>query len=130
MRSTCFVLAALGCGWWLGEIGRAQELPPLPAPARAVVPPPPAVPAPAPAAVADPGPPVTAVAADEAVEFMIHSNFPINAVYQFSRGPEEAILRVKLKPHSGVSTELVKAELRRELPQKLPGVRLDRKSVV
>jgi multidrug efflux pump subunit AcrB len=54
---------------------------------------------------------------------MIHSNFPINAVYQFSRGPEEAILRVKLKPHSGVSTELVKEELRRELPQKLPGVR-------
>lgn len=54
---------------------------------------------------------------------MIHSNFPINAVYQFSRGPEEAILRVKLKPHSGVSTELVKEELRRELPAKVPGVR-------
>lgn len=54
---------------------------------------------------------------------MIHSNFPVNAVYQFSRGPEEAILRVKLKPHSGVSTELVKEELRHELPAKLPGVR-------
>jgi multidrug efflux pump subunit AcrB len=54
---------------------------------------------------------------------MIHSNFPINAVYQFSRGPEEAILRVALKPHSGISTERVKEELRRELPVRLPGVR-------
>ena len=27
---------------------------------------------------------------------MIHSNFPINAVYQWSRGPEEAILYVAL----------------------------------
>lgn len=54
---------------------------------------------------------------------MIHSNFPINAVYQFSRGPEEAILRVALRPHSGISTERVKEELRRELPNKLPGVR-------
>jgi len=54
---------------------------------------------------------------------MIHSNFPINAVYQFSRGPEEAILRVALRPHSGISTERLKEELRRELPNKLPGVR-------
>ena len=28
---------------------------------------------------------------------MIHSNFPINAVYQWSRGPEEAILYVALR---------------------------------
>ncbi len=28
---------------------------------------------------------------------MIHSNFPVNAVYQWSRGPEEAILYVDLK---------------------------------
>jgi multidrug efflux pump subunit AcrB len=27
---------------------------------------------------------------------MIHSNFPVNAVYQWSRGPEEAILHVDL----------------------------------
>ncbi|WP_425619412.1 efflux RND transporter permease subunit [Anatilimnocola sp. NA78] len=54
---------------------------------------------------------------------MIHSNFPINAVYQFSRGPEEAILRVALRPHSGISTERLKEELRRELPNKLPDVR-------
>ena len=27
---------------------------------------------------------------------MIHSNFPVNAVYQWSRGPEEAILYVDL----------------------------------
>jgi multidrug efflux pump subunit AcrB len=54
---------------------------------------------------------------------MIHSNFPINAVYQFSRGPEEAILRVALRPHSGINTERLKEELRRELPTKLPDVR-------
>jgi multidrug efflux pump subunit AcrB len=54
---------------------------------------------------------------------MIHSNFPINAVYQFSRGPEEAILRVALRPHSGINTERLKEELRRELPAKLPDVR-------
>lgn len=54
---------------------------------------------------------------------MIHSNFPINAVYQFSRGPEEAILRVALRPHSGINAEQLKEELRRELPAKLPGVR-------
>ncbi|ADB15899.1 acriflavin resistance protein [Pirellula staleyi DSM 6068] len=54
---------------------------------------------------------------------MIHSNFPINAVYQFSRGPEEAILRIALKPHTGIRTEVVKEELRTELAQKFPQVR-------
>ena len=53
----------------------------------------------------------------------IPSSFPINAVYQFSRGPEEAILRVALKPHSGISTELMKEELREELAAKMPKVR-------
>lgn len=53
----------------------------------------------------------------------IPSSFPINAVYQFSRGPEEAILRIALKPHSGISTELMKEELREELVAKMPKVR-------
>jgi multidrug efflux pump subunit AcrB len=53
----------------------------------------------------------------------IPSSYPINAVYQFSRGPEEAILRIALKPHSGISTEAMKEELRQELAAKMPKVR-------
>ena len=33
---------------------------------------------------------------------MIHSNFPVNAVYQWSRGPEEAILYVDLNDDLGI----------------------------
>src|SRR5262249_25549762 len=39
------------------------------------------------------------------------------------RGPEEAILRVALKPGSGISTEEMKEVLREELAQKMPDVR-------
>lgn len=53
----------------------------------------------------------------------IPPSFPINAVYQWSRGPEEAILRIALKPHSGISTEAMKEDLRRDLTQRMPGVR-------
>jgi multidrug efflux pump subunit AcrB len=53
----------------------------------------------------------------------IPPSFPINAVYQWSRGPEEAILRIALKPHSGISTEAMKEDLRRDLMQQMPGVR-------
>jgi multidrug efflux pump subunit AcrB len=49
-------------------------------------------------------------------------SFPINAVYQFTRGPEEAILRVALKPGSGVSVESMKETLRTKLAEKLPNV--------
>ena len=53
----------------------------------------------------------------------IPSSYPINAVYQFSRGPEEAILRIALKPNSGIRTEAMKEVLRRELLTKMPNVR-------
>lgn len=53
----------------------------------------------------------------------IPASFPINAVYQFSRGPEEAILRIALKPGSGISTEAMKEDLRRDLAEKMPDVR-------
>ncbi len=43
---------------------------------------------------------------------MIHSNFPVNAVYQWSRGPEEAILYVELNDESGVNVEELKEALR------------------
>lgn len=53
----------------------------------------------------------------------VPSSFPINAVYQFSRGPEEAILRIALKPHSGIRTETMKATLRSALQAALPEIR-------
>jgi multidrug efflux pump subunit AcrB len=54
----------------------------------------------------------------------IPSSFPINGVYQWSRGPEEGILRIALRPHSGVDTEAAKDELRRILGRKFPELRL------
>ena len=54
---------------------------------------------------------------------MIHSNFPVNAVYQWSRGPEETILYVDLKDSSGIDVEMLKESLRNKLAQTMPGVR-------
>jgi multidrug efflux pump subunit AcrB len=48
----------------------------------------------------------------------IPPSFPINAVYEWMSGPEEAILRVALKPGS-YPTERLKEELRSELRDKL-----------
>ncbi|MBV9124945.1 MAG: efflux RND transporter permease subunit, partial [Planctomycetes bacterium] len=47
---------------------------------------------------------------------LIGSSYPINTVYQWMSGPEEAILRVALKPHSGIRVEELKEQLRHELP--------------
>ncbi|MEX2317516.1 MAG: efflux RND transporter permease subunit [Pirellulales bacterium] len=54
---------------------------------------------------------------------MIHSNFPVNAVYQWSRGPEEAILYVDLSEHSPLRAEPLKERLRERLGQEMPDVR-------
>ncbi|MBA3484965.1 MAG: efflux RND transporter permease subunit [Pirellulales bacterium] len=54
---------------------------------------------------------------------MIHSNFPVNAVYQWSRGPEEAILYVDLNDDLDVSDEELKERLRRRLSEAMPDVR-------
>ncbi len=53
----------------------------------------------------------------------IPSSYPINAVYQWSRGPEEAILLVSLKPGGHVDIERLKEELRGELAKKMPDLR-------
>ena len=53
----------------------------------------------------------------------VPTSFPINAVYQWSRGPEEALLRIALKHGSGISTEGMKETLRAELSKRLPDVR-------
>jgi multidrug efflux pump subunit AcrB len=54
---------------------------------------------------------------------MIHSNFPINAVYQWSRGPEEAILYVDLKDEAGIDVEDLKETLREKFASEIPDVR-------
>src|SRR4029453_9576817 len=54
---------------------------------------------------------------------MIHSNFPINAVYQWSRGPEEAIVYVKLRDRAHVDVEKLKETLREKFHEGLPDVR-------
>jgi multidrug efflux pump subunit AcrB len=55
---------------------------------------------------------------------MIPPTFPINAVYQWSRGPEEAILYVDLDEESGVRVEALKEQLRQRVTEKLPELRV------
>ncbi len=54
---------------------------------------------------------------------MIHSNFPVNAVYQWSRGPEEAILYIDLKDGLHLSDEALKERLRKRLSAEMSDVR-------
>jgi multidrug efflux pump subunit AcrB len=53
----------------------------------------------------------------------IPTTYPINTVYYWSRGPEEATLWVALKPGSGLKVEEVKEQLRRTLASQMPEVR-------
>jgi multidrug efflux pump subunit AcrB len=53
----------------------------------------------------------------------IPSTYPINAVYQWSRGPEEAILYVDLKQGVDLRDEELKERLRARLGEEMPGVR-------
>ena len=46
-------------------------------------------------------------------------NFAINSVYVWTSGPEEAVLRIALKPDSGVRLDELRPRLRQELPEKL-----------
>ncbi len=50
---------------------------------------------------------------------VVPSSYPINGVYQWMSGPEEAVLRVALKHGSGVRAEPLKEQLRDELPRRL-----------
>jgi multidrug efflux pump subunit AcrB len=50
-------------------------------------------------------------------------NYPINAIYLWSSGSEEALLQVQLKRGAGVRVEELKERLRQKLPGELPGVR-------
>jgi hypothetical protein len=50
-------------------------------------------------------------------------NYPINTIYLWSSGSEEAVLQVQLKRGTGIGIEELKERLRQKLPQELPGVR-------
>jgi multidrug efflux pump subunit AcrB len=55
---------------------------------------------------------------------LLPSTYPINAIFQWTGGPEEAILRVALKQGSKVNIEQLKERLRATLAKQMPGVRL------
>jgi multidrug efflux pump subunit AcrB len=50
---------------------------------------------------------------------LIPSSYPINNIYLWTRGPEEAVLRIALRKGSGVRVEDLKHRLRDELPRRL-----------
>jgi multidrug efflux pump subunit AcrB len=50
---------------------------------------------------------------------LIGSSYPINTVYQWMRGPEEAVIRVALKKGSRVRVEELERRLREKLPNRL-----------
>ncbi|MEX0936947.1 MAG: efflux RND transporter permease subunit [Pirellulales bacterium] len=53
----------------------------------------------------------------------IHSSYPINGVYQWSRGPEEAILYVDLRDESHIDVASLQERLRERFRRDLPDVR-------
>jgi multidrug efflux pump subunit AcrB len=54
---------------------------------------------------------------------LIPSSYPINAIYQWTGGPEEAVLRVAIKESANVAIEPLKLRLRDRLAQLLPDVK-------
>jgi multidrug efflux pump subunit AcrB len=54
----------------------------------------------------------------------IPSSYPINGVFQWSRGPEEAILYLELADDSGIEVEELKEKLRQRFQQQMPDVRV------
>ena len=50
---------------------------------------------------------------------LVPSSYPINNIFLWTRGPEEAVLRVAVKRGCGVRVEELKHQLRKKLPQRL-----------
>jgi multidrug efflux pump subunit AcrB len=50
---------------------------------------------------------------------LVASSYPINNIYLWTRGPEEAVLRIALEEGSGLRVEELKRRLRDELPRRL-----------
>ena len=53
---------------------------------------------------------------------LIPSSYPINAIYQWTAGPEEVLLRVALRHGARVDVEALKRRLRDKLNGEMPGV--------
>jgi multidrug efflux pump subunit AcrB len=53
---------------------------------------------------------------------LIPSSYPINAIYQWTAGPEEVLLRVALHHDAGVDVEALKRRLRDKLNAEMPSV--------
>lgn len=49
------------------------------------------------------------------------SSYPINTIYLWTSGPQEAVLLISLKPGSGISTARLQERLRGRLPEIAPG---------
>ena len=49
--------------------------------------------------------------------------YPINTIYLWTSGPEEAMLQVQLNRKSGISVAALRERLRKKLPEELPDVR-------
>jgi multidrug efflux pump subunit AcrB len=54
---------------------------------------------------------------------LIPSSYPINAIFQWTGGPEEVVLRVALRGETTVAVEELKERLRDALAKKMPDVR-------
>lgn len=54
---------------------------------------------------------------------LIPSSYPINAIYQWTAGPEEVLLRVALHEEAGINVEALKRKLRDKLTAEMPTVR-------
>jgi multidrug efflux pump subunit AcrB len=50
------------------------------------------------------------------------SSYPINAVFLWTSGPQQAVINVALRPNSGVKLADLEEYLRKTLPQQFPGV--------
>ena len=53
---------------------------------------------------------------------VIPSSYPINAIYQWTAGPEEVVLRVALHEKAGIDVEALKRRLRDKLTGEMPNV--------
>lgn len=54
----------------------------------------------------------------------VPSSYPINTIYLWTSGPQEAVLRVALRPHSGVRIAELKERLRKSIAESMPTVRV------
>jgi multidrug efflux pump subunit AcrB len=55
---------------------------------------------------------------------VVPASYPINSVYEWMGGPHEAVLRVALRPHSGVRVAEWKERIRARLAESMPEVQL------